>query len=70
MPKYMVVYLVKTDWSFGTEANARSSFFDKPETVAQFCEDVWNFYPDVTDLQWYEYTGIQYVLVERRHKDV
>lgn len=69
MPKYMVIYMVKVNWSFGPEATTRTCFFEKPETVAQYCEDVWNYYPDVTDLQWYEYTGIQYVLVERRHKD-
>ena len=69
MPKYMVVYLVKVNWSFGPEASVRTYFFEKPDVVAQYCEDVWNLYPDVTDLQWYEYTGIQYVLVERRHKE-
>ena len=68
MPKYMVIYLVKVDWLSGSEISVRTYFFEKPETVAQYCEDIWNLYYDVIELQWYEYTGIQYVLIERRTK--
>ena len=70
MPKYMVIYHTHWDWPLsGPEDQIKTEFFDDATKARNFMGDmllVW-FKKELRDVQMYEYTGIQYVLVERVH---
>lgn len=68
MPKYLLIYRTETVWPVsGTEIRTDTIFFDTMESAQSFADSFVNAWDDCTDIQIYEYTGIQYVLVERRH---
>lgn len=69
MPKYLVIFRTETVWPVSeTESRTCTYIFDEIEQARQFADDLEDMWPDWTDIQIYEYTGIQYVIVERRHK--
>lgn len=69
MPKYLVIFRTETVWPVsGTESRTSFNTFDEIEQARQFADDLEDMWPDWKDIQIYEYTGIQYVIVERRHK--
>lgn len=69
MPKYMLIYLTQTVWPIdGQVSRMAMCHFDYFEMASHFADDLEDMWPDWQDIQIYEYTGIQYVLVERRHK--
>ena len=69
MPKYLVIFRTETIWPIdGTEIRTSFHTFEDMELAQQFADDLEDMWPDWTDIQIYEYTGIQYVIVERRHK--
>lgn len=69
MPKYLVIFRTETVWTIsGTESRTSMNTFDDMEQARKFADDLEEMWPDWKDLQIYEYTGIQYVIVDRRHK--
>ena len=69
MKKYLVVFHTVYD----RPVTGRSEFtdcwlFNDVDEAKQWTDEKW-MDEDVKDIQLYEYTGIQYVLFERRHKD-
>lgn len=68
MPKYLLIFRTETEWPVsGTESRTGINTFDDIEMARQIADDLEDLWTDWTDIQIYEYTGIQYVLVERRH---
>ena len=72
MPKYLVLYRMHTDWPCsGRDDRLHMQHFQDPDQARSWMDDLFKtFDPECVDIQLYEYTGIQYVLVERRHRDV
>ena len=72
MPKYMVIYHILRDWPLsGSEEQTKTEFFEDYVKALNFMGDIlliW-FKKELKDAQMYEYTGIQYELVERMHAD-
>lgn len=69
MPKYLLIFRTETVWPIsGTEGRTRINTFDDISRARQFADDLEDMWPDWTDIQIYEYTGIQYVIVDRRSK--
>ena len=69
MEKYLVVYHLRTEWPLtGVEERSYAYFFKDVDAARKLLDHVTKFY-DCTDAQVYEYTGIQYVQIERRHCD-
>ena len=69
MPKYLVIFRSETVWPIsGTEGRTSINTFDDIEQARQFADDLEDMWQDWTDIQIYEYTGIQYVIIDRRHK--
>lgn len=67
MPKYLLIYRTETVWPIsGTEGRTGINTFDDIVLARQFADDLEDMWPDWTDIQIYEYTGIQYVIVNRR----
>ena len=71
MPKFLIIYRRATDWPLsGHMETTACQPFDNLESASDWLDDIWQMLSeDCTDAQLYEYTGIQYVLIERRHRD-
>lgn len=72
MDPYMMVYRTKEHWPItGTQITQKAYFFLDITAAHVYRDKLVEIYPEtLTDIQIYEYTGIQYVLVERWHQDV
>ena len=70
MPEYMIVYQTRKNWALGPDEKTQSVFFEDQGLAHDFFNDMWEMYPNLVNLQMYDYTGIQYVIIERRHRDV
>lgn len=69
MDKYLVVFHIARDWPLtGLSVVTNCWLFDDVDEAKQWALEKWKDV-DVKDIQIYEYTGIQYVLFERRHRD-
>ena len=69
MPKYLVIFRTETVWPIsGTEGRTCIYTFDDISKAQQFADDLEDMWQDWTDIQIYEYTGIQYVIIDRRSK--
>lgn len=71
MDPYMMVYRTQEQWPItGTQITQKAYFFFDISAAHSYRDMLIDIYPEtLTDVQIYEYTGIQYVLVERWHKD-
>ena len=70
MKKYLVIFHVQNDWPMTGRSDVTNCwFFNEFDKAKAWSDEKW-MDDDVADIQIYEYTGIQYVLVDRRHKDV
>ena len=71
MDPYMMVYRTKEHWPItGVQITQKAYFFLDIGAAHVYRDKLVEIYPEtLTDVQIYEYTGIQYVLVERWHKD-
>lgn len=70
MPKYLIIYHMHYDWPCsGPDDRTEMLTFKDVEQAHFFMQDLRGF-PDCVEVHLYEYTGIQYVLVERWKKDV
>ena len=70
MNKYLVIFRTETVWPIeGPESRISFYPFDDMPHAHTFADELEDMWPDWKDIQIYEYTGIQYVLVERRHKE-
>ena len=70
MEKYLVVYHMRSEWPLsGVEEHSSSFFMDDVDSAKNVLEAMFEDCADCTDVQLYEYTGIQYVQIERRHRD-
>lgn len=67
MDPYMLVYRTEETWPVtGTQVERRAVFFQKITSAHSYRDKLVDIYPEtLTDVQIYEYTGIQYVQVER-----
>ena len=69
MLKYLVVFHIVRYWPMtGRSETSNCWLFDEVDKAKKWAADEWQD-DDVKDIQIYEYTGIQYVLIERRHRD-
>lgn len=69
MPKYLVIFRTVTVWPIDGPETRNSYYpFEHFKLAQQFADDLEDMWPDWKDIQIYDYTGIQYVLVERRHR--
>ena len=62
MPKFMVLITSH----FDGETQSAAHFFDDIDLARQYSDDTWSVYDCLTDLQIYEYSGIQYYIIDRR----
>lgn len=71
MDPYMMVYRTQEQWPItGTQITQKAYFFFDISAAHSYRDKLIDIYSEtLTDVQIYEYTGIQYVLVERWHKD-
>lgn len=71
MDPYMMVYRTQEQWPItGTQVTQKAYFFFDITAAHSYRDKLIDIYSEtLTDVQIYEYTGIQYVLVERWHKD-
>ena len=71
MYPYMLIYRTEETWPItGKVVQHKSFFFLSIEAAHSYRDKLIDIYPEtLTDVQIYEYTGIQYVLVERWHND-
>lgn len=70
MPQYMIIYKTRKNWlALGPEEKTQAVFFEDRGLAQDFFCDMKNMYPDLVDLQMYDYTGHEYVLLTRWHKD-
>lgn len=70
MPENMVIYKQITFNINGSHTEIRALFFDEPADAREFVNNIWNIFTTVTDIQRYDYTGYEYVLLERKHRDL
>ena len=69
MSKYLVVFHIVRDWPLTGRSEVTNCWlFEDVDEAKQWAFEKW-IDADVKDIQIYEYTGIQYVLFERRHRD-
>lgn len=69
MPKYLVIYHTHVDWPMtGPADKTDMQGFNDPEKAREFVRDFMDAFDICDEVHLYEYTGIQYVLVERWHK--
>lgn len=68
MDPYMLIYRTKEQWPItGTQITQKAYFFLDIIAAHVYCDKLVEIYPEtLTDVQIYEYTGIQYVLIERK----
>ena len=71
MDKYMLIYRTAEKWPItGWQINQKTFFFFDIEAAHIYRDKLHDLYPEtLTDCQIYEYSGIQYVMIERWHKD-
>lgn len=69
MDPYMLIYRTKEHWPItGVQITQKAYFFLDITAAHVYRDKLVDIYPEtLTDVQIYEYTGIQYVLVERVH---
>ena len=66
MDKYLVIYHLRSEWPMsGVEEKSLTVFFNDADAARSWADDVFEEFEDCTDVQLYEYTGIQYVLIGR-----
>ena len=67
MPKYIVIYHVLTEWPLsGPESLTHMQTFDDVEDARSWMRTYMDAFCECDEIHLYEYTGIQYVLIERR----
>lgn len=71
MDPYMMIYRTEVTWTItGKDVQQKAFFFLDITAAHSYRDKLIDIYPEtLTDVQIYEYTGIQYVLVERWHND-
>ena len=71
MDPYMMIYRTEETWPItGKDVQQKAFFFLDIKAAHSYRDKLIDIYPEtLTDVQIYEYTGIQYVLVERWHND-
>lgn len=71
MDPYMLIYRTKEHWPItGTQITQKTFFFLDICAARLYMDRLKKIYPEtLTDAQIYEYTGVQYVLIERWHKE-
>ena len=70
MPEFLIIYRLHQNWPLTGEQNfTKTETFDFLDPAKLWIDAMWNEWSDCKDLQLYEYNGVQYVLVERRHRD-
>lgn len=70
MPENMIIYKQITFNSCGIHEEVRSIFFEESQDARDFINDAWNLCNTIVDIQRYDYTGCEYVLLERKHRDL
>ena len=67
MDPYMLIYRTEETWPItGKDVQQKTFFFLDIKAAHTYRDKLLDIYPEtLTDVQIYEYTGIQYVLVER-----
>lgn len=70
MPEQMVIYKQITFNINGTHTEIRALFFEEPQEARDFVNHIWDLFSNVVDMQRYDYTGYEYVLLERKHRDL
>lgn len=67
MPKYLVIYHTHVDWPLtGSDDKTGMQTFDDPEEARIWIRNFMDAFCECDEVHLYEYTGIQYVLIERR----
>ena len=71
MYPYMMIYRTEETWPItGKDVQQKAFFFLDINAAHSYRDKLLDIYPEIlTDVQIYEYTGIQYVLVERWHNN-
>ena len=71
MYQYMLIYLTKETWPVEGELfTQKCYFFNVGGSARIYMDHLRETYPDtLMEVQIYEYTGNEYALVERWHKD-
>lgn len=71
MYPYMLIYRTKEHWPItGVQITQKAFFFLDITAAPVYMDKLKEIYSEtLTDVQIYEYTGIQYTMVERWHKD-
>ena len=71
MDPYMLLYRTEETWPLtGKDVHQKTFFFLDINAAHSYRDKLFDIYPEIlTDYQIYEYTGIQYVMIERWHKD-
>lgn len=68
MKEYMVIFRTEEDWPrAGKEVDQKAVFLHDIVAAHAYRDNLLNWVPYLTDVQIYEYTGIQYILIERWH---
>lgn len=72
MDPYMLIYRTEETWPItGKDVHQKVFFFFDINAAHSYRDKLLDIYPEIlTGWQIYEYTGIQYVLIERWTKDV
>ena len=69
MTQYLVVFHIVHDWPVTGRSEVTNCWLFKDlDEANQWISEKW-MDEDVKDIQIYEYTGIQYVMFGRRHRD-
>ena len=66
MPNYVVIYHMHTDWALtGSEDRTAMQSFGDPDEARKYMRSMMDAFSECSEIHLYEYTGIQYVLIER-----
>ena len=67
MPKFLVIYRMEYLWAeSGPDSRIAIQSFDDVSSARSYMSNMMDAFDECAEIHLYEYTGIQYVLVERR----
>ena len=70
MPQYMIVYKQIVFRAACLHEEMHSVFFEEKSDAVDFFVDAWNLHPTVVHIERYEYTGNEYVMLDKKHRDL